>query len=103
MAVVERERERIAFVSAAYWDIELLSATAPAFTATLVSVDGARIASGKDFGDDGTVVTPGERLQFWPFSSEMLDEDLRAVGLEPETMSYAADVPNYVVTARRPR
>jgi len=54
-------------------------------------------------GDDGTVVTPGERLQFWPFSSEMLDEDLRAVGLEPETTSYAADVPNYVVTARRPR
>jgi len=53
-------------------------------------------------GDDGTVVTPGERLQFWPFSSEMLDEDLRAVGLEPETTSYAADVPNYVVTARRP-
>lgn len=54
-------------------------------------------------GDDGTVVTPGERLQFWPFSSEMLDEDLRAVGLEPETTSYAEDVPNYVVTARRPR
>jgi SAM-dependent methyltransferase len=54
-------------------------------------------------GDDGAVVTPGERLQFWPFSSEMLDEDLRAVGLEPETTSYAADAPNYVVTARRPR
>ena len=34
---------------------------------------------------------------------EMLDEDLRAVGLEPETTTYAADVPNYVVTARRPR
>jgi SAM-dependent methyltransferase len=54
-------------------------------------------------GEDGTVVTPGERLQFWPFSSDMLDEDLRAVGLEPETSTYAADVPNYVVTARRPR
>jgi SAM-dependent methyltransferase len=53
-------------------------------------------------GEDGTVLTPGERLQFWPFSSEMLDEDLRAVGLEPETTTYAADVPNYVVTARRP-
>jgi SAM-dependent methyltransferase len=53
-------------------------------------------------GEDGTVVTPGERLQFWPFSSETLDEDLRAVGLEPETTTYAADVPNYIVTARRP-
>ena len=30
--IVERERERIAFVSAGYWDIELVSATAPAFT-----------------------------------------------------------------------
>src|SRR6476660_5664348 len=45
--IVERERERIAFVSAGYWDIELLSATAPSFTATLVAVDGTRIAAGK--------------------------------------------------------
>ena len=55
--IVERERERIAFVSAGYWDIDLLSATAPAFTATLVTVDGARIASGKDFDASGTVAT----------------------------------------------
>ena len=32
--IVERERERIAFVAAGYWDIELLTATSPAFTAT---------------------------------------------------------------------
>ena len=31
--IVERERERIAFVSAGYWDIELTTATAPSFTA----------------------------------------------------------------------
>jgi DNA topoisomerase IA len=31
--IVERERERIAFVTAGYWDIDLLTATAPAFTA----------------------------------------------------------------------
>jgi SAM-dependent methyltransferase len=53
-------------------------------------------------GDDGTVTTPGERLQFWPYRHETLDEDLRAAGLEPETTSYEADVPNYIVTARRP-
>src|SRR5215510_12256165 len=53
--IVERERERIAFVSAGYWDIELLSATAPAFTATLVAVDGTRVASGKDFDARGSV------------------------------------------------
>src|SRR5436190_17572499 len=45
--IVERERERIAFVSAAYWDIDLLSATAPSFTADLVAVDGTRVATGK--------------------------------------------------------
>jgi DNA topoisomerase-1 len=53
--IVARERERIAFVSASYWDIELLTATAPAFTATLLSVNGDRVASGKDFDDRGVV------------------------------------------------
>ena len=38
--IVERERERIAFVTAGYWDIDLATATPPAFTATLVAVDG---------------------------------------------------------------
>ena len=51
--VVERECERIAFVTAGYWDLELLTETRPAFTATLVSLDGAKVASGKDFGSDG--------------------------------------------------
>ncbi|MEQ1874893.1 MAG: type I DNA topoisomerase [Ilumatobacteraceae bacterium] len=51
--IVERERERIAFVSAGYWDIELLTATAPAFTATLVALDGTKVATGKDFTADG--------------------------------------------------
>ena len=51
--IVERERERIAFVAADYWDIELLTGTAPAFTATLVQLDGTKVASGKDFGSDG--------------------------------------------------
>ena len=51
--VVERERERIAFVTAGYWDLELLTGTRPSFTATLVSLDRAKVASGKDFGSDG--------------------------------------------------
>ena len=53
--IVERERERIAFVSAGYWDIAMLTATAPSFTATLVAVDGARVATGKDFAATGTL------------------------------------------------
>src|SRR5882757_1735398 len=51
--VVERERERIAFVSAGYWDIDLLTATSPAFTATLVALDNAKVATGKDFSSEG--------------------------------------------------
>src|SRR5215216_5370220 len=53
--IVERERERIAFVSAGYWDIELTTATAPSFTADLVGVDGTRVATGKDFDALGQV------------------------------------------------
>ena len=53
--IVERERERIAFVSADYWDIDLVSATTPVFDAKLVEVGGARVASGKDFDDRGQV------------------------------------------------
>jgi DNA topoisomerase-1 len=51
--IVERERERIAFVQAGYWDIDLLTATSPAFSATLVALDEIKIATGKDFGSDG--------------------------------------------------
>jgi len=54
--VVERERERMAFRSANYWDVEgdfTPDAEASAFTARLSSVDGRRVASGRDFGDDG--------------------------------------------------
>ncbi|MEK7426905.1 MAG: type I DNA topoisomerase [Actinomycetota bacterium] len=51
--IVERERERIAFVTAGYWNIDLLTATVPSFTATLVALDGAKVATGKDFGADG--------------------------------------------------
>ena len=53
--IVERERERIAFVTADYWDIDLVSATAPSFEAKLVAVDGAKVASGRDFDDRGQV------------------------------------------------
>jgi DNA topoisomerase-1 len=52
--IVERERERIVFVQAGYWDIDLLTATSPAFTATLVALDDAKVATGKDFGSDGS-------------------------------------------------
>ncbi|KRE42408.1 type I DNA topoisomerase [Knoellia sp. Soil729] len=54
--VVERERERMAFRSANYWDVEgefTPDAESSAFTARLSVVDGRRVATGRDFGDDG--------------------------------------------------
>jgi DNA topoisomerase-1 len=51
--IVERERERIAFITAEYWSIDLSTATSPTFTANLVAVNGAKVASGKDFDAKG--------------------------------------------------
>ncbi len=52
--VVDRERARIAFRSASYWDITgTFRASGTEFPARLVSVAGARVATGSDFGDDG--------------------------------------------------
>ncbi|HEU4973066.1 MAG TPA: type I DNA topoisomerase [Gaiellaceae bacterium] len=51
--VVDRERERMRFVAASYWDI--LGTFEPgAFDARLFALDGKRIAQGRDFGEDGT-------------------------------------------------
>ncbi len=59
--VVERERERMAFVAADYWDVTgtfaVADASEPTFTARLTGVDGARVASGRDFDDRGTLKT----------------------------------------------
>ena len=53
--VVERERERIAFRSANYWDLDgtFTAGSEAPFTAMLLEVDGKRIASGKDFSQNG--------------------------------------------------
>lgn len=49
--VVDRERQRMAFVSARYWDIlaELATQRGESFTAQLVEVDGRSLPTGKDF------------------------------------------------------
>jgi DNA topoisomerase I len=62
--IVDRERERIAFRSASYWDLEAEFATAEhgkerlpdtptSFAATLQTVDGKRVAQGRDFTPQG--------------------------------------------------
>ncbi len=56
--IVQRERERISFVSASYWDLSATldagaEATPRSFGARLTAVDGTRVATGRDFGPDG--------------------------------------------------
>ncbi|HEX4526512.1 MAG TPA: type I DNA topoisomerase [Gaiellaceae bacterium] len=52
--VVERERERMKFVAAEYWDI-VATYEPGGFTARLTSVEGRRVAQGRDFAQDGTL------------------------------------------------
>ena len=62
--IVQRERERMAFRSAGYWDVtaELDAsvsdpqASPPRFTAKLNTVDGRRVATGRDFDSLGQII-----------------------------------------------
>jgi len=54
--VVDRERERLAFISAEYWDLDTTLATKAGetpFTARLARLGGQKVASGRDFTDRG--------------------------------------------------
>ena len=75
--IVERERDRIAFVTAGYWDVELLTATAPAFSATLVALDGTKVATGKDFTSLGQ-----------PRGKVVVVDETRARALASDPVSY---------------
>ncbi|WP_129668929.1 type I DNA topoisomerase [Phytoactinopolyspora endophytica] len=70
--VVDRERERMAFTSASYWDITATLDTGTsdepsAFAAKLLTVDGARVAAGRDFDASGQTKGRGNVI--------VLDED----------------------------
>ncbi|WP_062211134.1 type I DNA topoisomerase [Demequina oxidasica] len=61
--VVDREKERMAFQSAEYWDLTATFAAKEGpdagtkFVSKLAKVDGARVASGKDFDDRGVLTS----------------------------------------------
>jgi DNA topoisomerase-1 len=59
--VVERERERMKFRAASWWDLEA-TFDPERFQARLVSVDGKRVALGRDFGTDGALKTDALQL-----------------------------------------
>lgn len=52
-------------------------------------------------GEDGAVSTVRERLAFWPFHPETLQDELRAARLEPESSTWGPDAARYLVIARR--
>ncbi|PRB11814.1 type I DNA topoisomerase [Microbacterium sp. MYb62] len=52
--IVDRERERMAFTSAEYWDVDAIAAaTGTSFKIRLVRIDGGQLARGTDFDDSG--------------------------------------------------
>ena len=68
--VVDRERERMRFVAAGYWDI--VGTFEPgSFEARLSTVDGKRVAQGRDFGEDGRPTSSAVRV--------LAEEDARAL------------------------
>ena len=91
--IVQRERDRMAFRSAAYWDViaELdasvsdPNATPPRFTARLVNVDGKRVATGRDFDSLGGSASPTRSL--------VLDEAARAARWPPVCRAPASPSP----------
>ena len=87
--IVQRERERMAFRSAGYWDVtaELDAsvsdpqATPPRFTAKLNTVDGRRVAAGRDFDSLGGVKKPDEVLVLDEAAAAALASGLRGAQL----------------------
>ncbi len=106
--VVERERERMAFRSASYWDVrgEFTAPDGPGgaagptaqapFGARLVALDGVRVATGRDFDDRGNLRAKGA-VQLDRAAAETLVESLdgssvtvRSVEKKPYTRRPAA-------------
>jgi DNA topoisomerase-1 len=87
--IVQRERERMAFRTAGYWDVtaELdasvsdAQASPPRFTARLNQVDGRRVAAGRDFDSLGVVRKPDEVLVLDEAAAGQLAAGLRGAQL----------------------
>jgi DNA topoisomerase I len=87
--IVQRERDRMAFRSASYWDIIAQldasvsdpNAQPPTFIARLTSVDGLRVASGRDFDSLGTLRKADEVVVLDEPSATALATGLRGAQL----------------------
>ncbi len=82
--LVLRERERRAFVSGSYWDLKAQlnkrpDSAAHRFEAALVSVNGTRVAAGRDFDESTGRIAAGKRVKTHPSKGSgdvlLLDEE----------------------------
>jgi DNA topoisomerase-1 len=101
--VVERERERMAFRAADYWDLAATFAVEdsaePTFDARLLQLGERRVASGRDFGDDGVLKGSGASrpvhldegaAQAWVSALDGADFAVRSLETKPYTRRPAA-------------
>ncbi|MEY4320458.1 MAG: hypothetical protein RLZZ471_399 [Actinomycetota bacterium] len=99
--VVERERERMAFVSASYYDVKAILDSKvsgePNFEAKLLSIDGKRIATGESFNDlgelkaDVRVLTEAEASELAEgMKSSDVQIEVASVEAKPSTRRPAA-------------
>ncbi len=80
--VVDRERERMAFRSASYWDLEASldageTRTPQHFPARLTAVDGRRVAQGRDFTSTGELKDGSTVVTFDESAAQQLATALR--------------------------
>lgn len=96
--VVDRERERMAFTSANYWDLVATVGTSEKpgdqFESKLVRIGGTSIASGKDFNDQGLLSSKARAL------SEDEAQKLAAVLKEASTSLTVASLDTKPYTRR---
>src|SRR5690606_20984517 len=78
--IVQRERERMAFVSATWWDLlgKFAKSNGQQLEAALVSVDGRRIPAGKDFDSSNGQLKNRELVLLDAASSAALAEKIRS-------------------------
>jgi DNA topoisomerase-1 len=78
--IVERERERINFVDSTYWDLlaDFHTSTSESLPATLSSVDGRKIPTGKDFDSTTGKLKNPELLQLDEAAANALAQRLRS-------------------------
>ena len=96
---VERERERMAFVSADYWSIEgTFEGPEGDFTAALNTIDGKRLAIGKDFEQTTGKLKSTDKLHLTEdlandLAKRLVGKDAKVTGLDQKPFTQRPSPP----------